>query len=88
MKTIKTGPAVKGGKCACCGEFIRKHESSLMVLDGDSIVRGGLYCPHHDEDDIRDEHGIGPERGEEYAQEEFQSYREAGAVSAYWEDQA
>lgn len=88
MKTIKSGPAIKGGKCSCCGEFIRKFETATMVLSDDILVRGGLYCPHHDEDDIRDEHGIGPERGEEYAQEEFQRYREAGAVSAYWEDQA
>ena len=86
MKTLKTGPAIKGGSCSCCGEFIRKFETATMVLSDDIVVRGGFYCPHHDEDDIRSEHGI-VERGEEHAQEEFQRYRAAGAVSSYWEDQ-
>ena len=81
-----SGPAPKGGKCSCCEEYIRRCEPSLMVLSDDIVVRGGFYCPHHDEDDIRSEHGI-VERGEEHAQEEFQRYRAAGAVSSYWEDQ-
>lgn len=86
---VTFGSVQKSSKCACCGERIRKFERALIVRNSrQEVIRGGVYCPHHDIQDVEAEHGIEHEveRGEEYAREQFGRYREAGCASSYFTD--
>lgn len=80
MSNITEKIAERSGKCACCGEYWRKHERCIVV-EGER----SRYCVHCRENvELMFDDGI--DHNHERQMEDYAAYRAAGCINEYWTD--